>query len=108
MNGKARTAGLPDAKVECVMLTNIDLQYRGGFTGPFNPTPPEQTEGYPEPSMFGPTPAWGFWSRHAVGIEVKILKMSREPGAAADPRPPVQLDDTTVARAQDAQYFPKV
>jgi hypothetical protein len=52
--------------------------------------------------MFGPTPAWGLWARHVIGLEVKKLRLHRDAG---DPRPPVLLDDAD-ARAEDAQYWP--
>jgi hypothetical protein len=95
-------AGLPDQRIECVQLRDIDLAFRGGFSEPAPASPPELADAYPEPSMFGPTPAWGFWARHVTGLEVKRLRLAREGG---DPRPAVLLDDT-VARAEDAQYWP--
>ncbi|MDT8761074.1 glycoside hydrolase family 28 protein [Sphingomonas psychrotolerans] len=95
-------AGLPDHPIECVQLRDIDLHFRGGFSEPVPAQPPELADAYPEPSMFGPTPAWGVWVRHVTGLEVKRLRLSRD---GSDPRPPVQLDDAH-ARAEDAQYWP--
>ncbi|MES2337206.1 MAG: glycosyl hydrolase family 28-related protein [Pseudomonadota bacterium] len=98
----ATLAGLPDHPIECVQLRDIDLQFDGSVADPV-PTPPELADAYPEPSMFGPTPAWGLWARHVVGLDVRGLRLSR---SAADPRPPVRLDDAAVARAEDTQYWP--
>jgi polygalacturonase len=97
-------AGLPEHRIECVQLRDIALSFRGGFSEPVPPSPPELAEAYPEPSMFGPTPAWGFWARHVTGLEVKKLRLSRD---GRDPRPPVLLDDTQVARVEDAQHWPR-
>ncbi|WP_404339610.1 hypothetical protein AB2M62_09160 [Sphingomonas sp. MMS12-HWE2-04] len=80
------------------------MAFDGGFAGPAPDTPPELADAYPEPSMFGPSPAWGLWARHVTGLDMKGLRLSR-PGT--DRRPPVRLDDTHVARAEDAQYWPQ-
>ncbi|WP_025560252.1 rhamnogalacturonidase [Sphingomonas sp. UNC305MFCol5.2] len=98
----ATLAGLPDYPIECVQLRDIDLGFRGGYSEPVPESPLELADAYPEPSMFGPTPAWGLWARHVTGLEVKHLRLSRDGG---DPRPSILLDDT-VARAEDAQYWP--
>lgn len=95
-------AGLPGHKIECVQLRDVELAFDGGFAEPVPAAPPELAGAYPEPSMFGPTPAWGLWARHVAGLEVKGLRLSR---AGSDPRPPVVLDDAH-ARAEDAQYWP--
>ena len=97
-------AGLPGHRIECVQLRDVELAFEGGFSEPVPASPAELADAYPEPSMFGPTPAWGLWARHVTGLEVKRLRLSR-PGA--DPRPPVLLDDTQVARVEDADYWPR-
>ncbi|MGK6356603.1 glycoside hydrolase family 28 protein [Sphingomonas sp. DT-207] len=97
-------AGLPGHRIECVQLRDIALAFEGGFAEPVPASPAELADAYPEPSMFGSTPAWGLWARHVTGLEVKRLRLSR-PGA--DPRPPVLLDDAQVARVEDADYWPR-
>ena len=49
-----------------------------------------KAEKYPEPSMFGTTPAHGLIIRHAEGIEVSDFKVVAR---AADARPCFVLDD---------------
>lgn len=98
----ATLAGLPDHPIECVQLRDIDLSFRGGFNEPVPASLPELADAYPEPSMFGPTPSWGFWARHVTGLEVHKLRLTRD---GSDPRPPVLLDHAH-ARAEDVQYWP--
>ena len=44
--------------------------------------PDELPDAYPEPSMFGPTPAWGLWLRHAHDITIDGLELAAvSPGA---------------------------
>ena len=50
---------------------------------------PEREKEYPEPSMFGMMPAYGFFIRHATGIEfnnveVSFMKEDRRPAFVAD------------------------
>lgn len=86
----ATIAGIPGHRIEDVRLSDVALHYAGGIdTVP--PDPPELDDAYPEPSMFGPTPAWGLWARHVRGLDVRGLTLSRD---AQDRRPGVRLDDT--------------
>jgi polygalacturonase len=79
----ATIAGLPGHPVEDATLRNVRLAYQGGF--PLRPpSPPELAEVYPEPSMFGPTPAWGLWVRHAAALRIEDLRLETE---APDARP---------------------
>ena len=64
--------GLPGHPVQNVSLRNITVTYAGGGRRDrAQVTPdrvPEQPAKYPEFSMFGELPAWGFYCRHAEGI----------------------------------------
>ena len=51
---------------------------------------PEQEGAYPEFSMFGELPAWGFYVRHAEGIEFRNLRITLK---QADYRPAMVFDD---------------
>ena len=64
--------GLPGHPVQNVTLRDITISYAGGGRRaraqvPFDRVP-EQAGRYPEFSMFGELPAWGFYCRHAEGI----------------------------------------
>jgi hypothetical protein len=90
-------AGLPGRPVEDVTLSNIRLVFQGGGTQAHAVrTIPEQAEAYPEPSMFGVTPAYGLYARHARNLVLRDIQLSTE---RPDARPPVVLDDVTNVRA---------
>jgi len=89
--------GLPDIPIENVTLENIEIIYPGrGNNGlahrPVSrlETVPEQENHYPEFSMFGELPAWGFYVRHVNNLQMKNIKVSiKEP----DYRPAFVFDD---------------
>jgi polygalacturonase len=84
-------AGLPGHDIEDVSLTNIRLYYRGGGTREQAAVePPERESSYPEPSMFGTLPAYGFFLRHARGIEFNNVEVSY---LTEELRPAFVLDD---------------
>lgn len=84
-------AGIPEHHIEGVNLNNIRIYYRGGGKKELaDVRPPEREINYPEPSMFGEIPAYGFFIRHAKGItlnDVRIAFLSDES------RPPFVLED---------------
>ncbi len=93
----ASITGLPGHEVEDVVLENIEISYGGGakkevaYISLDNlNTVPEQTEGYPEFTMFGELPAWGLYVRHAKGITINNFKISY---LADDFRPACIFDD---------------
>lgn len=51
---------------------------------------PELPTSYPEPSIFGILPAYGFYARHVKGLEVKGLSIGFE---KEDTRHAIVLDD---------------
>jgi hypothetical protein len=106
--------GLPGHDVEDVKLSNIRILAKGGlsldeaakqpaglvnsfFFRPNGVPPreamdvPEREKEYPEPSMFGILPAWGFFIRHAKGIELDGLDLST---MTPDQRPAFVVVDT--------------
>jgi polygalacturonase len=79
----ASIVGLPGHPVQDVKLENIEIIYEGGAkkeTAFYNPDSltriTENESGYPEFSMFGELPAWGFYVRHAEGLTMKNIKLS--------------------------------
>jgi polygalacturonase len=93
-------SGIPGHEIEGVKLSDIRIQYRGGLTlddvarqpanlvntfffraqGGIPPRKPydtpEREKEYPEPSMFGLIPAYGFFIRHARGVELHNVTVS--------------------------------
>jgi hypothetical protein len=92
-------SGIPGHDIEDVKLSDIRILYRGGLTldqvarqpadlvntfffratggvPPREPyATPEREKEYPEPSMFGMLPAYGFFIRHARGIELNNVEV---------------------------------
>jgi polygalacturonase len=84
-------AGLAESPIEDVRLSNIRIHYKGGGTKEdAQREPPENEKNYPEPSMFGVLPAYGFYIRHARGITFDNVEVSFEKD---DARPAFLLDD---------------
>jgi len=70
-------AGIPDKLIEDVKLSNIRILYKGGGTKERAALdPPERETNYPEPSMFGDLPAYGFFIRHASRIELSSVEVN--------------------------------
>jgi polygalacturonase len=84
-------AGLAESPIEDVRLSNIRIHYKGGGTKEDAlREPPENEKNYPEPSMFGTIPAYGFYVRHAKGVTFDNVSVSFE---KEDARPAFMLDD---------------
>ena len=84
-------AGLAESPIEDVRLSNIRIHYKGGGTAEdAKREPPENEKNYPEPSMFGTIPAYGFYVRHARGVTFDNVEVSFEKD---DARPAFVLDN---------------
>jgi polygalacturonase len=63
-------SGIPGHEIEDVRLSNIQFYYDGGGTAADAALVlAEKERAYPEPTMFGTTPAYAFYIRHVKGIE---------------------------------------
>ncbi len=104
-------SGIPGHPIEDIDLSNIRILYNGGDgtgrvslggrtggrgTGrpsagldPFGV--PELEDNYPEPTMFGPMPAYGMYFRHIRGLSMRHVDLSL---ARSDSRPPIMVYDT--------------
>ena len=83
-------AGLAESPVEDIRLSNIRIHYNGGGTkADAEREIPQNERNYPEPSMFGVTPAYGFYVRHAKGITFDNVKVTFE---KPEERPAFVLD----------------
>jgi polygalacturonase len=113
--------GIPGHDVEDIKLSDIRILSRGGLTldqvakqpadmvstfffrAPGGVPPreafdtPEREKEYPEPSMFGLLPAYGFFIRHAKGIELTNVEVGF---MQEDRRPAFVLDDVDGADFQ--------
>lgn len=58
---------------------------------------PEKVSAYPEFSMFGELPAWGFYVRHVKGLTLKNIKLILD---KPDYRPAYVFDDVTGLKTQ--------
>ncbi len=101
--------GIPGNRIEGVVLENITIHYPGRATKGMAYMPlwrakdvPERVEQYPEFSMFGELPAYGFYLRHVDGIVFRNIKLTL---ADTDFRPAFVMED--VHRATFEQVSPQ-
>lgn len=84
-------SGIPGHEIEDVRLSDIIILTEGGGTAAEAAIkPPEKADGYPEPTMFGTMPAYGFFIRHVKGLQMTGVEVRTE---KADARPACILDD---------------
>lgn len=87
--------GIPGHKVEDVRISNVRHHLVGGLTpGDALADPPELENAYPEPTMFGTLPAFGFFIRHASRVNLDNVEIRF---AQTDTRPAVVLRDVSNA-----------
>jgi len=87
----AIVAGIPGHPIEDVKLSDIVIVHPGGGTKEDAQRQlPEKEKDYPEPNMFGTTPAHGFFIRHARGVELNGIKIEH---ASEDLRPGFVVED---------------
>ncbi len=82
-------SGIPGHNIEDIRISNVRHHMLGGLT-PADAVadPPELETAYPEPSMFGTLPAYGFFIRHAAGVTLDNVEVRYE---KQDTRPAVVL-----------------
>jgi hypothetical protein len=85
-------AGIPGHPVEGVMIDNVYMTYPGSGTlaEAQRSDVPEQEKAYPENTMFGVLPAYGFYLRHAKGVALHNVRLELE---KPDLRPALICDD---------------
>jgi polygalacturonase len=89
--------GIPGHPIEDVRLSNIHIVMAGGGKAA-NIEVPEVPADYPHAPMFGPLPASGLYGRHVEGLFLNNVDLRTE---KPDSRPPMVLQDVTLASAQD-------
>jgi polygalacturonase len=69
-------SGIPGHPVEDLRMSNILIEQAGGGGKELGQsTPPEAEAKYPEPTMFGSMPSYGFFLRHVSGVELSHVKV---------------------------------
>jgi polygalacturonase len=103
-------SGIPGYFIEDIKLSNIYIDPIGGATPESAKVqPPELESGYPEPRMFGPMPAYGFFLRHVRNIEMSHVEIAP---STVDARPAFYLKNVeradffavTVPRGVDGAF----
>ena len=90
-------AGIPEHPIEDVKVSDVILVTRGsGTKDDAEVKVPEKEKQYPEPNMFGTTPAHGFFVKHVRGLEMQGVKIE---AAKPDARPTFVMEDV-----QDATF----
>ena len=83
--------GLPGHQIENVTLSNIRISVPGGGTKEeARKTVDEKPEAYPECTMFGTLPAYGFYCRHVRGLKFSNVQLR---SADLDLRPALICED---------------
>ena len=97
--------GIPGNSICNIELENIEVVCPGRATKGQAYIPlwrvkdvPEQVNKYPEFSMFGELPAYGFYLRHIKSVTLKNVKMTL---SAPDYRPAIVMDDVEKAEQND-------
>jgi polygalacturonase len=86
-------AGIPGHDIEDVRISDVRHHLVGGLTpGDAVADPPEAIDAYPEPTMFGTLPAYGFFVRHARGVTFDNVEVRYE---QEDTRPAFTVRNAT-------------
>jgi polygalacturonase len=88
-------SGIPGHPIENVKISGIYVQHKGGGAKEAGAIePPELETAYPEPTMFGPMPAHGFYIRHANNVQMRDIEIAC---VKEDARPAFVLNDVVGA-----------
>ena len=83
-------SGIPGYPIEDIKIANFYMQHQGGSGADQAAiTPPEYENKYPDPGMFGPMPAQGFYLRHIKNLEMSHVEIAPQ---APDARPSFVLE----------------
>src|ERR1700752_1225003 len=70
-------SGIPAFLIEDVQLSNIRVYSKGGGTKEQATLEPAERENlYPEPTMFGELPSYGFFIRHVKGLQMRDVEVN--------------------------------
>jgi polygalacturonase len=103
----ASIVGIPGNDVRNIRLENIEIIYPGGGNKAYANMPlhrisevPERPAAYPEFSMFGELPSWGFYIRHVSNLTMDNVRLKIK---KADYRPAFVLDDVKKSTFRDVK-----
>jgi len=102
-------AGLPGYPIEGIHLSNMRIYYRGGGTKEQSVRQITENENkYPEPGMFGVSPAYGLFVRHAKDIsisdvEFKFMEPDYRPGLIFDDVDGVDLRNVAIQQTENSR-----
>ena len=84
-------SGIPGHPIEDLRLSNIRVYSKGAGTKEQAALdPPEKEDTYPEPTMFGDLPSYGFFIRHVKALQMRDVEVSY---LKEDMRPAFWLND---------------
>jgi len=92
-------SGVPGHMIRDVSFHNIQIEHQGGGSMRKGELPELERE-YPDPQMFGPTPAQGFFVRHLEGLRMFDVQVR---AGKPDPRPVLVFDDVKHANIASLQ-----
>lgn len=85
--------GLPGHPIENVSISNVRITFNGGGTDEdAQAVVAENEEQYPESTMFGTLPAYGFYCRHVDGLKFNNIDLAY---STPDKRPALVCDDVS-------------
>ena len=68
-------SGIPGHPLENISLSNIRIAFAGGGSR-VDTEVPEVEDKYPESTMFGPLPAYGFYFRHVKNVRLRDIELT--------------------------------
>ena len=84
-------SGIPGYPIEDIKIASLYMQHKGGAAADQAAiVPPEAADKYPDPGMFGPMPAGGFYLRHVKNLEMSHVEIAP---MTPDARPSFVLED---------------
>lgn len=84
-------SGIPGYEIKDIKMSNIFIEHQGGnYADQVGIVPPENEAKYPDPGMFGPMPAQGFFLRHVRNLEMSHVEVAP---MHPDPRPSFALQE---------------
>jgi polygalacturonase len=96
--------GLPGHPIRNVSLSDIQFEFEGGGNRQdARQEVPEKPTDYPEATMFGTLPAYGFYCRHVEGLTLRNADVRT---AQPDERPALICDDVRILKVEAFSGYP--